>query len=317
MPDWNAYVGERLQLQGVRPECEQNVIDDLAGQLEEAYRDAVARGLSDAEATAAAMAHVADWGELAQQIAKSRRMALPVVNRISIRAGNAAAKGRPLAWLLEELAQSLRVAARLCRHPGYLAMLTFVLAVSVGINLLVFTVVNALWIRPLPFPEPERVVTILKQPGIPLTLDLPELRIFEGGIAGQVETTDYHAALRPQIEIAGQAPEALGVTTGYFRVLRLTLRGRDFTPEDERDGAEPVAIISDRLWSRSFGHRPDVIGAVLPAKPLSIRVIGVAPPGFEGARRGERADLWIPTSLVRRLAPADWKGEALGLMVFG
>jgi len=317
MPDWNAYVRERLQLQGVRPECERNVIDDLAGQIEDAYRDAITRGLSDAEATAAAMAHVTDWRELARQIARSRRLASPAIDRVSIRAGDAAAEGRPLAWLLEELAQSLRVAARLCRHPGYLAMSTFVLAVSVGINLLVFTVVNALWIRPLPFPEPERVVTILKQPHIPLTLDVPQLKIFEGGIAGQVETTDYFAVLRPQIGIAGQVPETLGVTSGYFRVLRLSIRGRDFTPECEQDGAEPVAIISDRLWSRSFGRRPDVIGAVLPAKPLPIRIIGVAPPGFEGARRGERTDLWIPTSLVRRLAPADWKGDLLPLTVFG
>jgi predicted permease len=194
-------------------------------------------------------------------------------------------------------------------------MSTLVLAVSVGINLLVFTVVNALWIRPLPFPEPERVVTILQE--MLIWGDYPQRRIFEGGVAGQVETTDYNAGLRPQIEIAGQVPETLGVTSGYFRVLGLTIRGRDFTPEDEQDGAEPVAIISDRLWSRSLGRRPDVIGAMLPAKPLSIRVVGVAPPGFEGARRGERADLWIPTSLVCRLAPADWKGNPLPVMIFG
>lgn len=200
-------------------------------------------------------------------------------------------------------------------HRGYVAMSTLVLAVSVGINLLVFTVVNALWIRPLPFPEPERVVTILQE--MLIWGDYPQRRIFEGGVAGQVETTDYNAGLRPQIEIAGQVPETLGVTSGYFRVLGLTIRGRDFTPEDEQDGAEPVAIISDRLWSRSLGRRPDVIGAMLPAKPLSIRVVGVAPPGFEGARRGERADLWIPTSLVCRLAPADWKGNPLPVMIFG
>ena len=210
----------------------------------------------------------------------------------------------------------MRSLTRLFRnHRRYAVMSTFVLAVSVGINLLVFTVVNALWIRPLPFPEPERVVTILQE--MPWTsVDSPRLRIFEGGVAGQVETTGYDAGLRPQIEIAGQVPETLGVTSGYFRVLGLTIRGHDFTPEDEQDGAEPVAIISDSLWLRSFGRRPDMIGAVLHTKPLSIRVIGVAPPSFEGARRGERADLWIPTSLVRRLAPADWKGNPLPLMVF-
>jgi predicted permease len=313
MPDWNAYVRERLDLQGIRPECEQNVIDDLAGQFEEAYSDAIASGLSDAEATTAAMAHVTDWRELARQIAQSRRLAAPVIDRLSIRAGDAAIEARPRGWFLAELAQSLRVTARLRRHPGYVVMSTFVLAVSIGINLLVFTVVNALWIRPLPFPEPERVVTILNELGGSIKA---AARIFEGGAAGQVMTTDTNAGLRPQIEIAGQVPETLCVTSGYFRVLGLTIRGRDFTPEEEQDGAEPVAIVSDRLWSRALARRADVIGAVLPAKPLPIRVIGIAPPGFEGARRGERADLWIPTGLVRRLAPADWKGNSLPLMVF-
>jgi len=196
-------------------------------------------------------------------------------------------------------------------------MSAFVLAVSIGVNLLVFTVVNALWIRPLPFPEPDRVVTILPEHLGFVRLDGPLFKMFEGGVAGQVITTDSHEGLRPRIELAEtkQEPETLGVTSGYFRVLGLTIRGRDFTPADELQGAEPVGIISDRLWNNAFGRRTEVIGAVLPAKPVPLRVIGVAPPGFEGARRGERADLWIPTGLVSRLAPADWPSRTLAMMV--
>lgn len=129
-------------------------------------------------------------------------------------------------------------------------------------------------------------------------------------------TTDPYGELQPQIEVAGRVPETLGVTSGYFGVLRLPIRGRDFAPEDERDGAEPVAIISDRLWSAAFGRRSEIIGAVVPAKPLAIRIVGVAPAGFEGARRGERADVWIAVGPVRRLAPPDWNGRPLPLMVF-
>jgi predicted permease len=202
-------------------------------------------------------------------------------------------------------------------HRGYVAMATFVLAVAVGVNLVVFTVVNALWIRPLPFPEPERVVTIPSA----VTRSLEELRdqFFEGGVAGQVMTADRYGGLRPEIELAnvGRRLEILGVTPGYFKLFRLPIRGRDFTTEDDRDGAEPVAIISDRFWSSAFGRRSDVIGAVVSGRPFSIRIIGVAPPAFEGARRGERADLWIPTRLVRRLAPADWPSSSLGMIVFG
>jgi predicted permease len=192
------------------------------------------------------------------------------------------------------------------KHLGYVVMSTFVLAVSTGVNVLVLTVVNGLWTRPLPFPEPERVVTF---PGLPFgTLDSPSLRIFDGGVAGQVVTNDLFEWVRvPKMEIA-EAGEDLGtltVTSEYFRVLRLAIRGRDFTDEDDRDGAEPVAIISDRLWSRRFGRRPELVGAILPTKPLSVRVVGVAPPGFHGARRGEQADIWIPVGLGRRVAPSD------------
>ena len=204
-------------------------------------------------------------------------------------------------------------------HLGYFALATFVLAVSIGVNLLVFTVVNALWIRPLPFLESDRVVTVLQEHMGFLTLDQPQLRIFEGGVAGQVITTEDSEGLRPRIAIsgAGEIPETLGVTSGYFKVLGLPIRGRDFTADDERAGAEPVAIISDRLWTTAFKGRAEVIGALLPAKPLPVKVIGVAPRGFEGARRGERADLWIPIGLLQRLAPDDWKDKSLAMMVFG
>jgi predicted permease len=188
-------------------------------------------------------------------------------------------------------------------------MSAFVLTVSIGVNLLVFTVVNALWIRPLPFPEPERVVTL---PGVMFTdVDGPQLRVFEGGVAGQVVTSDTQEGVRPRMRIAGvgQDLETLGVTSGYFKVLRLAIRGRSLAADDDRDGAEPVAIISDRLWAQAFGRRTEVIGTVLRAEPVPIKIIGIAPPKFHGARRGEQADLWIPISLVRRLAPPDWSGN--------
>jgi predicted permease len=199
-------------------------------------------------------------------------------------------------------------------HPGYLAMAISVLAIAIGVNLLVFTIVNALWIRPMPFPDPERVVTITERTWT--GLDRPQLEIFGGGIAGQVDTTGWNAGLRPHIEIAGRQPETLGVTAGYFNVLQVPIRGRDFSPEDELDGAEPVAIISDRLWAGAFARRDDVTGTVVPGQPFALRVIGVAPPDFSGARRGEQVDVWIPTGVVSRLAPPDWKGP-LSLMVLG
>jgi predicted permease len=203
-------------------------------------------------------------------------------------------------------------------HRGFVAMATLTLAVAVGVNLLVFTVVNALWIRPLPFPEPERVVTVMTRSLGFGSLERPEFEIFEG-VAGQALTVDTNLGLRPQIGIdgVGRELEVLGVTPGYFRVFGLPIRGRDFRSEDDDVGAEPVAIIGDRLWAHAFGRRAEIIGAVVPATPIPIRIIGVAPPEFEGARRGERADMWIPTRLMPRVASPGWQGGGAPLMIFG
>ena len=194
------------------------------------------------------------------------------------------------------------------RHLSFSVLSTFVLAVSTGVNVLVFTIVNALWIRPLPFPEPERMLTI---PGSitfgPRDLSLPAFQIFGGGVAGQVVGNEAFEASRrlPQIDLDGRGLETLSVTSGYFRVLRLTIRGRDFSDEDEREGAEPVAIISDQLWDRAFARQPEIVGAVVRSTPIPVRIIGIAPPGFTGARRGELTDIWIPISVGQRAAPED------------
>jgi len=193
-----------------------------------------------------------------------------------------------------------------------------VLALAVGINVLVFSIVNALWLRPLPIVDPARVVTILQSLSTVASLKAEYLAVFDGPVAGQVVTTGFNEAFKPRIafpEVA-QPLETLGVTPLYFTVLGVPIRGRVFTDEDEMPGAEGVAIISDRLWASAFGGRPDVIGSVVAATPRPLRIIGIAPPRFGGARRGERAELWVPTRVVRELAPDDKAIDTPSMMVF-
>jgi predicted permease len=198
------------------------------------------------------------------------------------------------------------------RHRGYVAFATASLALAVGAPLVVFTIVNALWLRPSPFPEPDRLVVLMDDStGAEESATFGKVEAAERwsafeAVAGQVATSGAFAALKPRVRLeqVGTEVETLGVTSQYFRLLGQQIRGRDFTRDDNRDGAEPVAIISDGLWARAFDGRADLIGAVAAASPFPIRIIGVAPPGFEGARRGERADVWIPANLVPRVAPA-------------
>src|SRR5580765_6462832 len=98
MPNWTAYVRERLRMSGVRPANEQDVIDDLAAQLDEAFRDAMSRGLSPADAEAAAAKHITDWPALAKQVEDARRAGTRL-DRLELRAGDAAAAGNARARL--------------------------------------------------------------------------------------------------------------------------------------------------------------------------------------------------------------------------
>ena len=200
------------------------------------------------------------------------------------------------------------------------------LAFPVGAILVVFTIVNALWLSPVPFPEPDRLVMLIgeSESGSVDGALFTGLEVFREAwntfesVAGQVATSGSLGSLRPRIvlENVGRELETLGVTSDYFRVLGVPVRGRDFTRADNRRGAEPVAIMSDRLWSREFGRQPGVVGSIVGARPIPIRIVGVAPPGFVGARRGERTDLWIPSSLVPRVAPAgEWPEDSIPSLV--
>ena len=226
---------------------------------------------------------------------------------------------RGLPWIDAALSGVGNLPRLVFRHRAYFTFATLTLALAVGANLVVFTVVNALWLRPLPFPDTDRLVAL--PDGAFVTVDAPSLKIFGGGVAGQAMTDDLFGGLeflRPQIRFdqIGRELETLAVTPGYFRLLGLGILGRDFTADDNRTGAEPVAIISDRLWSQEFGRRQGLIGAVIAAKPVPIRVIGVAPSGFEGARRGEKADMWIPTGLLPRVVTVKIGESDAPLMIF-
>ena len=165
---------------------------------------------------------------------------------------------------------------------------------AVGVNLVVFTIVNALWLRPLPFPDADRLVSVIP-PFIGFArLDgplVPELRPHRSRRLPATRSTttsgDWGGPV-PRLAVNGREVETLGVTAEHFGLLGVPVRGRDFTSVDDRPGAEPVAIISDRLWSREFGRRADVIGAVVPAGPLPVRIVGIAPAKFE-ARGAESA----------------------------
>ena len=200
--------------------------------------------------------------------------------------------------------QDLKYAIRsLLRAPGFAAVTILTLALGIGANTAVFTIVNALVLRPLPYPAADRLVMLwqdIRARGGPAD---------EWASPGNV--VDWRAQL-PQVEgvaaiggwrptLTGDAePEALTgeqVSREYFSVLgRPPALGRDFGSDDDVPIARRVAIICDGLWRRRFGAEPSVVGRLVVLAGESHEIIGVLPPGFRPIVAAS-ADVWRPLRL--------------------
>ena len=213
--------------------------------------------------------------------------------------------------ILSTLWQDIRYAGRTLRkQPGFTTVAVLSLAVGIGLNSTIFTMVDALLFRPMPFANAGRLVTIYTSDergeaygssSYPDLLDWRGANLPFDGLVG-------HAMMFAAVGISGDNRLAFGevVTTNYFDVLGVPLsRGRGFLPEEElREGAAPVTVISDRLWRRDFGARGDVVGQTLTIRNRPYIVVGVAPAAFNGIMPGGVADLWVPISMVDDVEPA-------------
>ena len=184
---------------------------------------------------------------------------------------------------LEALARDVSLAARrLRRAPGFTVAATLTLAVGIGANAALFALVDAVLLRPLPYPEPERLASLWEAtPDMPRSsvapANLADYRVpaFESLAAWHNVEMDLSGAGRPET-LAGHA-----VTADFFAVLGVgPSLGRPFLPEEDRDGAEHVVILSHGLWQERFGADPAIVGRTIRLDREPYRVVGVLPPGF-------------------------------------
>lgn len=215
--------------------------------------------------------------------------------------------------MLDTLLKDVRTGARILRKsPGFTAVAVISLGLGIGANTAIFTIINAVFLHPLPVEEPARLIevftrdnkTIQANANFQLTpSSLPNYEDFRDQNAvfsGLAASTPFPLALN----WGGQAePERLNgvlATVNFFDVLGVrAYRGRTFLPdEDKQQGANPVVVLSHSLWSRKFGADPNVIGQTITLNATAYTVVGVAPPNFKGAQSLNPADvLWIPISM--------------------
>jgi predicted permease len=216
-------------------------------------------------------------------------------------------------WL-QDAGQDARFAARmLWRARGSTVLALLCLGLGIGANTAIFSIVNALLLRPLPVAESDRLIRISR--GQETALSIALLRAVAAGtqsLRGVAATLSMESdlAIDGESQFVG-AEVASGNYADVFGV-RPSL-GRWFV-----DDREPVAVISDAIWERYFNRRLDVLGRVIQSGTDSYTIVGVAPREFRGVRAPLRTDLWVPLETRFRLATeAEERRLARMLMFFG
>src|SRR5215475_13097626 len=172
------------------------------------------------------------------------------------------------------------------KNPGFASVAIITLALGIGANTAIFSVVNAVLLRPLPFREPARLVRVYSEfPTMELRkswLSPPELIDIEK----EAKSWESIGAWAPGGQNIGTESEPLRVTSaavtrGLIETLGVAPElGRNFTPEEDRNGGPNVALISHGLWQRAFGGTSDIIGKQILVNSQATTVVGVMPSGF-------------------------------------
>jgi len=209
--------------------------------------------------------------------------------------------------------RDLRYAARLlARTPGVTLLVSGLLALGIGATTVVFSIFEAVLLRPLYADHPEQLVRLVQRlPRIGAISSFPEA--FYDAVRGRTSTLAVvfgqtgefdHFAMTvpsPTEEIA-----ARGVTPTFFDGLSVSpLHGRSLHAEDERPSGNPPAVVSHRLWRRRFDGNRDVIGRSLALNGRYFTIVGVMPERFHGLTTDTGADLWIPLPAYRTLVPSE------------
>jgi predicted permease len=307
-----------FRLQHGPQRVERDVDAELRFHLDMRTQRLVERGLDPTAARAQALHQFGDWDQVRTELLAIDAQQERTVQR---------------ADYLAELRQDTLYAVRALRHNlGFALVVVLSLAIGIGANTAIFTLIDALLLRPLPVPEADRLVVIgdprrtnsasdgsLRTDlfSYPVYLDLSRRPQLLDGLAatgrtGRLDLTlDGSAAgSAGSTQDAAEAEHPRGrlVSGNYFAVLGVpTYIGRPLTIDDDRSAnGSPVAVISYTYWQRRFQGDRGVLGRSITINRVPFTVVGVAPPGFHGEVVGRMTDIWMPLTMQPALAKQDW-----------
>jgi putative ABC transport system permease protein len=221
-------------------------------------------------------------------------------------------------FLISDPMNDLRFALRqLRKSPGFTFVAVLTLALGIGANTAIFSIVNAVLLRPLPYPNADRIMVLNESsgPGQDYSVALPDYFDWRNDNTVFEHLAATHKESRNLSGIPGRDPERVScasVTRNFFDIVGLQPEiGRTFSEDEDKVGAPPVVVISDRLWRRVFNADPGVLGHSITLHDQNYTIIGVMPPQVTSP---QDSDLWL--SLMRRSNNPAWTQRFIHPMIY-
>lgn len=293
MPDWRGTIRQRLAALDLDPTSEADIIEELAAHLDDRFQELTDRGVPAQLAEATVLAE----GLADEALTKALAGARATARRIVPLGGGDVDRAARFSGLTADARYAVRA---LRKRPSLTIVALLTLTIGIGVNAAIFSVVNALLLRPLPFDEPNQLVTFwgtAPEKGLPV-VNYPDvlyayyrqrlrtvqpMAMYSGG--------DFTLVGRGEPErLKGATP-----TIDFFNVLGVApLLGRTFLEEEHIPGRNLVTILSYAFWQRRFAGDSTIVGQALNLNNIPTTVVGVMRPGFEFPGRTE---LWIPLGI--------------------
>ena len=217
---------------------------------------------------------------------------------------------RPV-WLID-LGRDIRYGVRLLsRHPGFTLVAVLTLALGIGANTAIFSLINSVMLRPLPVRDPGRLAVV---GGIGRGFPAWEWLQRE---AGHFEGVAAWGPSQFDLSAGGETHwvDGLWASGSFFDTLGVpAVLGRTLIDADDTRGSEPVTVISYAFWQREFGGARDVVGRSLPINRTDFTIVGVTPPGFFGPVVGRTFDVVVPLSAFGLIMPEAWLDTNFGFL---
>jgi predicted permease len=309
MPVWKSEIRARLAGLQLTPTREAAIVEELAQHLEDYYAELRESGATEAEAYRQTLAELSESEILERELWRVERRVPPepIVLGTNRRTN-----------MIADLWQDLRYGVRmLLKDPGFSAVVVLTLALGIGANAALFSVVNSVLLNPLAYPQPEQLVSLHQSKPDVAAGSIPYLNFLDW----QKDNKTFSAMAISRgasfaLVGAGEAERVSGrrCSANLFTVLGVKpVLGRDFAPGEDAPGAPPVALISAELWQRKFNAAPDVPGKSLTVDDKSYTIVGVLPASFT-LYRG--TDVYVPMGQWNNQGLQN-RGAGLGLQGIG